>query len=104
MELADSGRVGVVQRISPAGEAVVALGSRDAEQRLHVPGGAELIHTVSPRAPIALWSCGFDLSVLTCGSINVGSMLADRSTAGTGVPQARSMCFVEGTSCLMESV
>lgn len=49
VQLADSGRVGVVRRISANGAATVALGSEDAEQRLHVPDGAEVIQTVSQR-------------------------------------------------------
>ena len=49
VQLADSGRMGVVRRISATGAATVALGSEDAQKRLQVPEAAEVIQTVSQR-------------------------------------------------------
>ncbi len=49
VQLADSGRVGVVRRISADGAAAVALGSEDAEGRLQLPEAAEVVQTVRQR-------------------------------------------------------
>lgn len=46
VELADSGRLGVVQRIAADGACTVAIGNADEDKRVQLPDAPEMVETV----------------------------------------------------------